>query len=203
MIRVGLCDDDALVRQLLAETLTQGDIEVVVTCASGEEALADRTPVDLWLVDLRMPGMDGRETARRLTAADPGLRVIILTAFGDERITATLRAGASAYLHKDATPAQLSDAIRAVMGGFTVVAPGALDEVLRQPAGEGLLDEVGADDVDRRIVQLMSAGYSYDQMAADVDMSVSGTKKRAARLMTALEVRSRSQLVAKVNGFEA
>lgn len=203
MIRIAICDDDDLVQHLLSQTLACEDMTVVATFGRGEDAVASGIDVDVWLVDLRMPGIDGRETARRLVAAKPNQRVIVLTAFGDERVADTLQSGASAYLHKDATPDQLRHAIRAVAGGFTVVAPGAMSQALQHPAGNALLDEIGADEVDRRIVELMSAGHSYEQMAADVEMSVSGTKKRAARLMTALGVGSRSQLVAKLNGFRA
>lgn len=203
MIRVGLCDDDDLVRRLLPESLGSEDIEVIITCRSGEETLECGVDVDVWLVDLRMPGLDGRETAALLVRERPGVKVMILTAFDDGRVRETLEAGASAHLHKDVTPDTLRHAIRTVMGGCIVVAPGAPAGAFEQSVGEKLLTQIKADAVDRRIVCLMSAGRSYEQMAHDIGMSVSGTKKRAAKLMVALGVSSRSQIVAKLNGFEA
>lgn len=200
MIRVALCDDDALVRQLLSQTLTNGDIEVVGTVPDGESALAFEEPVDLWLVDLRMPGIDGRETTRLLVEADPDVKVILLTAFGDGEVAETMRAGASGYLNKDANPDQLRHAIRSVMDGFLVVTDGSLGEALLAPKPH-VSDDICEDDVDRRIVELLTAGYSYGDIAKDIEMSVSGTKKRAARLMQAVGAASRSELVAKVHGF--
>lgn len=201
MINVGLCDDDDLVRRLLPESLRTDDIDVVVTCGSGEEALASEVDVDVWLVDLRMPGIDGRETAQRLIQANPAVKVMILTAFGDERVRETLACGATAYLHKDAAPGELREAIRTVHSGYTVLAPGMALSALERDDVELGLREIGADDLDRHIVTLMSAGQSYQDMAAEVGMSVSGVKKRASKLMRALRVGSRSQLVAKLNGL--
>lgn len=200
MIRVALCDDDALVRQLLSQTLASDDIEVVGTVPDGESALEFDEPVDLWLIDLRMPGIDGRETTRRLVEARPDVKVILLTAFGDGEVADTMRAGASGYLNKDANPDQLRRAIRSVMDGFLVVTDGSLGDALLAPKSQ-IPDDICEDDLDRRIVELLTAGYSYGDIAKDVEMSISGTKKRAARLMQAVGAASRSELVAKVHGF--
>lgn len=202
MIRVGLCDDDSLVQRLLPETLEADDLRVVVTCGSGEAAVASDVDVDVWLVDLRMPGIDGRETARQLQSRRPDVRVVLLTSFGDDKLAETLQAGISAYLHKDAAPEQLRRAIRTVVDGYTVIAPGVLRQAMHA-LSDPVLDSIHCDDVDRKIVGLMSAGHTYDEIAEGVQMSVSGTKKRAARLMTALEVGSRSQLVAKLYGLRS
>ncbi|NLE96657.1 MAG: response regulator transcription factor [Propionibacterium sp.] len=189
-------------QRLLPGTLEADDLQVVITCGSGEAAIASEADVDVWLVDLRMPGIDGRETARRLRMQQPEVKVVLLTSFGDHKLAETLEAGASAYLHKDAAPEQLRRAIRCVMDGYTVVAPGILPDALRTH-GTPELDLVHADDVDRRIMALMSAGQTYEEIAEDVQMSVSGTKKRAARLMALAGVGSRSQLVAKLHGLHA
>lgn len=202
MIRVGLCDDDSLVQRLLPETLEADDVDVVVTCGSGEAALANDVDLDVWLVDLRMPGIDGRETARQLHYQRPDVKVVLLTSFGDDQLAETLQAGISGYFHKDAAPDQLRRAIRTVMDGYTVIAPGVMRQALHA-LSDPVLDSIRCDEVDRRIVELMSAGHTYEEIAEGVQMSVSGTKKRAARLMTALDVGSRSQLVAKLYGLRA
>lgn len=203
MIRVGICDDDPLVRELLSETLAGEDLDVVARCRSGEEAVGTQVEVDVWLVDLRMPGMDGRETARALRSRRSETKVIILTAFGDDRLSESLDSGASAYLNKDATPEQLRHVIRSVMDGFMVVAPGVLQRSVRPVIDPSGIPGMALDDVDERIIDLLCAGRSYEEIAADVEMSVSGTKKRAARIMTALGVASRAQLVAKLYGLRA
>lgn len=202
MIRVGLCDDDSLVQRLLPETLEADDLEVVITCGSGEAAVASDADVDVWLVDLRMPGIDGRETARQLQYQRPDVQVVLLTSFGDDKLAETLQAGISGYLHKDAAPDQLRRAIRTVVDGYTVIAPGVMRQALHG-LSDPVLDSIRCDDVDRKIVELMGAGHTYEEIADGVKMSVSGTKKRAARLMTALDVGSRSQLVAKLYGLRA
>jgi DNA-binding NarL/FixJ family response regulator len=200
MIRIGLCDDDSLVRQLLADTLEDEGLHVVTVSASGEEAVADETQVDVWLVDLRMPGIDGRETTRRLLRRRK-TKVILMTAFGDGQLIASLGCGASAYINKDATPAQLTQAIHSVMAGFTVVTPSVLQRALHPGSDLEELHGVSTDEVDEQIVHLMGAGDSYEDISRAVGMSVSGIKKRTGRIMSALGVGSRAQLVAKVYGL--
>lgn len=200
-IRVGLVDDDAMVRTLLSETLTDDVIEVVGTFGSGEEALESDIDVDLWLVDMRLPGINGRETIRRLRARDDDVHLIALSAFFDHPALDVLGAGAEACLSKDDPPARIRQAIRTVVDGLIVFSPSNLEHALRSVRGSDDLSEAVRDNVDSRIVVLLGAGESYEQIASDVGMSVSGTKKRAARIMSAMGVTSRAQLVAKVFGL--
>ena len=124
-IRVILVDDQSLVRsgfRMLIES--EDDMEVVSEASNGLEALdvLRRMPVDVALMDIRMPQMDGVEATRRITASPLDTKVLILTTFDlDEYVYAALKAGASGFLLKDARPTELLSAIRNVADGDAVV----------------------------------------------------------------------------------
>jgi DNA-binding NarL/FixJ family response regulator len=126
-IRVLVADDQGLVRAGFCMIIdTRDDLEVVGEAGDGEEAvrLAERLRPDVVLMDVRMPGTNGIEATRRLTAAEHPPKVIILTTFDlDEPMYAALRAGASGFLLKDVRPNELAEAIRVVAGGEALLAP--------------------------------------------------------------------------------
>ena len=202
MIRVGICDDDALARNLVADTVERAsDLEVVAMCASGEEALATECPVDIWLMDMRMTGLSGRETCRILTARIPAPAVLLLTAFGDDLVAETLRAGASGYLFKDGRPESLIAAVRAVAAGFSVSSPDAMRSALRgSPSLRPVLPAgLEFDEMDETVIEQLLAGVGYAEIARVVHMSESGLKKRVSALMRRLGVSSRPELTAKLH----
>ncbi|MBD4448432.1 response regulator, partial [Xanthomonas citri pv. citri] len=133
-IRVILVDDQSLVRsgfRMLIES--EDDMEVVAEASNGLEALdvLRRMPVDVALMDIRMPQMDGVEATQRITASPLDTKVLILTTFDlDEYVYAALKAGASGFLLKDARPTELLSAIRNVADGDAVVAPSATRRLL-------------------------------------------------------------------------
>jgi DNA-binding NarL/FixJ family response regulator len=129
-----LVDDQALVRAGFRMVLdAEPDIDVVAECADGQAAL-DALPgreVDVVLMDIRMPRLDGIEATRRIVARGETPKVLVLTTFDlDEYVYAALRAGAAGFLLKDAGPAELLAAIRAVHTGDAVVAPGPTRRLL-------------------------------------------------------------------------
>ena len=141
MIRVLVCDDHGVVRAGLTELLaTFAGIEVVGAAAGGEEAVAlaaERAP-DVVLMDLEMPGVDGIEATRRIVAAAPAARVVVLTSFSDrERILRALDAGAVGYLLKDAEPDELARGIRAAAAGESPLHPRAAGALLSARAAHG------------------------------------------------------------------
>ena len=133
-IKVLLADDQALVRsgfRMLIEA--EDDMVVVGEAADGREAvaMADRMPVDVVLMDIRMPVMDGVEATRTLVQQGSPARVLVLTTFDlDEYVFAALKAGASGFLLKDARPDDLLNAIRTVAAGEAVMAPTATKRLI-------------------------------------------------------------------------
>ena len=132
MTRLLLAEDQAMIREALATLLDlEPDLEVVATVGRGDEvrdalaaAKAAGTEVDVALLDIEMPGIDGICAAQQAHAAFPELRIVILTTFGRPGfLRRAMEAGASAFLVKDAPAAQLADAIRRVVAGERVIDP--------------------------------------------------------------------------------
>jgi len=145
MIRVLLADDHPVVRAGLRGMLAaEPGIEVAGEAASGPEAVAQARAgaYDVILMDLRMPGGDGVAATAQIIASSPGARILILTTYEtDADILRAVEAGATGYLLKDATPAELADAVRAAARGKTVLAPsvaGRLVTHVRRPPRESL-----------------------------------------------------------------
>src|SRR5207248_1232380 len=141
MIRVVLADDQPLVRAGLRRIIeAEPELDVVGEAADGPQAVDQvlGTRPDVVLMDVRMPIFDGIEATRRLAAAGSTARVIVLTTFGlDEYVVAALRAGASAFVLKEAPPEQILSAIHEVAGGRAIIDPGVaravIDELGRRP----------------------------------------------------------------------
>jgi DNA-binding NarL/FixJ family response regulator len=140
-VRVLLADDQRLVRESLATLIGLLDgLELVATASDGEEAcdLAAAHHPDVALMDLRMPRMDGIEATRRMRERAPGTRVIALTTYADdESVLAALRAGARGYLTKDASAADIRQAILGVAAGEAALDPAVQHHVVAAIAGSG------------------------------------------------------------------
>ena len=206
-IRVLVADDQALVRgsfRILVDTAP--DLTSVGEAANGAEAveLARSEKPDLVLMDIRMPGVDGIEATRQITA-DPqtsAARVLILTTFDlDEYVFAALRAGASGFLLKDTPPADLLAAIRIVAAGDALLAPGVtrrlIAEFTRRPEPAqrpaAALEEV--TEREREVLTLIALGLSNTEIAAHLHVSLSTAKTHVGRLLMKLAARDRAQLV--------
>ena len=210
MIRVVLADDQALIRagfRVLVDTAE--DLQVVGEATNGRQAvdLARRERADVVLMDIRMPGVDGLEATRRISADDDlaGVKVIILTTFeSDEYVYQALRAGASGFLVKDTEPAELIQAIRVVARGDALLSPSVTRRLItdiasrpeRPPAGDrdpGSLS--GLTDREREVMALVAEGLSNDEIAARLFLSPLTAKTHVSRIMTKLNARDRAQLV--------
>lgn len=212
-IRVFLVDDQQMVRagfRMLVES--QDDMSVVGEAGDGAEALAalSRTPADVVLMDVRMPRLDGVEATRQLLARPGAPRVIVLTTFDlDEYAFAAIRAGASAFLLKDAAPPDLLGAIRAVRSGDAVVAPSTTRRLLEHfaalPGGPGSGAEQPSPDTDprlssltdreREVLDLIARGLSNTEIAAELVVAETTVKTHVGRLLAKTQSRDRVQLV--------
>jgi DNA-binding NarL/FixJ family response regulator len=206
VIRVGLADDQALVRSGFASLLdAEDDISVVGAVGDGFAAvrLARERRPDVMLMDIRMPGLDGiaatREIARDRVLAS--VHVLILTTFGlDEYIFDALRAGAAGFLVKDTDAAELIRAVRVIAAGDGLLSPGVTARLIaefaaraRSPAPPPGLAELTARE--REVVGLVASGLSNEDIAHRIYVSQSTVKTHVARAMTKLGARDRAQLV--------
>jgi DNA-binding NarL/FixJ family response regulator len=202
-----LVDDQELLRMGFRMVLdAQPDLEVAAEAGDGAEAVALTSELvpDVVLMDVRMPGMDGVEATRRIVEAGSASRVIILTTFDvDEYAYAALRAGASGFLLKDAPPADLLSAIRAVASGDAVVAPSTTRRLLetlahRLPSpGRDGHDAVDPDLTPREheVLMAVARGLSNAEIAEALVLSEATVKTHVGRILAKLDLRDRVQIV--------
>ncbi|MQY34477.1 Response regulator protein VraR [Streptomyces sp. RB17] len=211
-IRIVLADDQQLVRSGLRVLMADHpDLEVVGEAATGEEAVQQvrETAPDVVVMDIRMPGMDGIEATRRITAGPASTRVLILTTFDeDDHVHGALRAGASGFAVKDMALDDILAAIRVVAAGDALLAPGVTrrliaDFVERRTAAPErstrLLD--GITEREREVLTLVGRGRSNTEIAQDLFITVATAKSHVSRLLTKLGARDRVQLV--ITAYEA
>ncbi|WP_141893683.1 response regulator [Microbacterium kyungheense] len=206
MIRVALADDHQLVRAGFRALLdSEPDIEVVAEASGGQELLRTlrQTPVDVALVDIRMPDGDGLWAAEQISADDSlaGVRVVIVTTFElDEYVVRAVLAGASGFLVKDTEPAELIRAVRAVADGDALLSPGVtrtlIDRAaagLRHAPDPRLLQTLTEREVD--VLRLVAEGLTNDEIGARLYLSPLTAKTHVSRIMQKLAARDRVRLV--------
>jgi len=206
MIRVALADDQVLVRAGFRSLLAaEEDVEVVGEASNGEELLAllRRTPVDVVLMDIRMPGTDGLWATEQIAADTSlaGVRVVIVTTFElDEYVARAVRAGASGFLVKDTEPEDLIRAVRVVAAGEGLLSPGVTKRLLERMA-VGLKDAPDEErlsaltDREREVLRLVGQGLTNDEIASRLVLSPLTAKTHVSRIMAKLHARDRVHLV--------
>lgn len=212
MIRVALADDHQLVRAGFRALLdSEPDIRVVAEASGGEEllrALRD-TPVDVALIDIRMPDGDGLWATEQI-AADPllaGVRAVIVTTFElDEYVVRAVRAGASGFLVKDTEPADLIRAVRVVAAGDGLLSPGVTGRLLeRMSTGLRATPEPSRLELlterEREVLRLVGLGLTNDEIAKTLVLSPLTAKTHVSRIMQKLHARDRVHLV--VEAYES
>jgi DNA-binding NarL/FixJ family response regulator len=209
-IRVLLADDDALLRTGVAVVLgSAADIEVVGEAADGVRAvqMCRELAPDVVLMDVRMPGIDGIEATTRIVAAGLASRVLVLTTFrNDDYVWRALRAGASGFLLKRASPERLIDAVRTVASGDTLLDPSVTRSlvehfVVRGPVGPGdpateeraRLDRLTSREV--QVLRLIAEGLSNEQIAELLVIAESTAKTHVKRILQKVDARDRAQAV--------
>jgi DNA-binding NarL/FixJ family response regulator len=206
-IRVLLADDQALVRGGFRAILdAEPDIEVVAEASDGAEALelAARHRVDVALMDIRMPRLDGIEATRRLLAEPRSAptRVLVLTTFDlDDYVYEALRAGASGFLLKEVLPEQLAPAVRIVAGGEALLAPSITRRLIERFAHRPVpghqpgtsLEELTPRELD--VLRLLARGMSNAEIAQQLIVGEATVKTHVAHVLAKLNLRDRIHAV--------
>jgi DNA-binding NarL/FixJ family response regulator len=204
-IRVLIVDDQALVRAGFRMILeAQPDIEVVGDAENGLKAIeaARSLRPDVVLMDIRMPGLDGIEATRRLTAMGLGAHVVILTTYDlDEYVFDALAAGATGFLLKHVPPEELVHGVRIAAGGESLLAPSVTRRLIEQFARQRsavqappkALDSL--TDRERDVLKLLARGLSNPEIAHELHVGEATVKTHVAHVLDKLDLRDRVQAV--------
>ena len=206
MTSVLIADDQALVRVGLRKILeAEPDTTVAGEAEDGQQAIAEarRLRPDVVLMDIRMPVLDGIEATRRIVAAGPGTRVLVLTTFGlDTYVYDALRAGASGFMLKDAPPEEIAAAVRIVASGEALLAPAITRAVIEEFAWQSpappspqpqAVEELTPRE--REVFDLLARGRSNPEICEALVISEATAKTHVARILQKLGLRDRVQAV--------
>lgn len=203
LITVGLVDDDPIVLSAVASYLSSDPgIVVAATASDGSEAgaLAARYAVDVLVMDIRMPDVDGITATALVRRASPRTKILLLTSIdGDDEVRRGLEAGASGFLLKDTTPTALVEAVRSVHLGTSVVSPGPLHRILsaqRTPA-TGIPLQGRLSPREREILVLLGRGATNAEISDALGVAESTVKTHVSSLMMKLSATSRMKAVAR------
>ena len=207
MTRILIVDDQELFRDSLSIIMKSSDeIEVTGAVASVDEALASirETMPDAVLMDIRMPGKDGVEGTRLIKNRYPNVKVIVLTTFDDdEYVYGALKYGASGYLLKGCSKAELMKAIHLALSGGAMINPEIATKVIRQfsemarrediiQVSDELADQLNESEI--KIIQVVGRGLSNREISATLYLSEGTVRNYISSILTKLELRDRTQL---------
>jgi DNA-binding NarL/FixJ family response regulator len=207
MTRILVVDDQELFRDSLSIIMKSSDeIEVTGAVASVDEALASirETMPDAVLMDIRMPGKDGVEGTRLIKNRYPNVKVIVLTTFDDdEYVYGALKYGASGYLLKGCSKAELMEAIHLALSGGAMINPEIATKVIRQfsemarrediiQVSDELADQLNESEI--KIIQVVGRGLSNREISATLYLSEGTVRNYISSILTKLELRDRTQL---------
>lgn len=205
-IRVIIADDHAVVREGTRQILEQeDDLTVVAEASDGEEAVkfANSLKPDVILMDISMPKMDGIEATRQIKETNPGIAILILTAYDDDQfIFSLLEAGAAGYLLKSVHSRELVDAIRAVYSGESVLHPSIARKVLNRFGKAALKPEKKEpaellSDREMEVLKLVTKGLSNKDIADQLCLSIRTVQGHLGNIFNKLMVSSRTEAVVR------
>lgn len=205
-IRVLIVDDQDLLRAAFTSLIdAEGDMEVVGQASDGKEAVefAARNAVDVIVMDVRMPVLDGIEATRLITAARADApKVLVLTTFDlDELVYGALQAGASGFVLKSRPVEELLVAIRVIAAGEALLAPNVTRRLIARFAGKSRTKASPMGDIDaltdreREVMALIARGLSNAEIGAELHVSLPTVKTHVSRVLSKLGARDRAQLV--------
>lgn len=197
-----LADDHRMLREGLRRSMTEHGFDVVGEASDGAEAVdmaGDLSP-DVILMDVTMPELDGVEATRLVKAANPAIRVIMLTMHADQEVlAAAIRSGASGYLVKDCSTEEIADAIRSAVSGETTLSPALaasmLDEVRKLDAPNQAEEDRIVTKREEEVLQLIADGCSTPEVAERLYISQKTVKNHLASIYQKLDARDRTQAV--------
>ncbi len=201
-IRVLIVDDHPLWRDAVARDLSEAGHEVVGTAGDGAEAvrLAAETKPNVVVLDLQIPRLSGVEVTARVVRADPQIRVLVLSASGEQNdVLEAVKAGATGYLVKSASREELLEAVRSVANGNPVFTPGLAGLVLGEyrrlagPASSGSAPRLTERETE--ILRLVAKGLSYKQIAERLVLSHRTVQNHVQNVLNKLQLHSRVELV--------
>jgi DNA-binding NarL/FixJ family response regulator len=199
-IRVVIAEDHRMVRELLAALLArEPDVSVVGEAGNGREAIemAHKLRPDLLVLDVGLPEIDGIEVARRLRTAQPGLKLLALSIYGEERfVQAMLNAGANGYLLKTSAVTELVQAIRAVIQGKLYVSP----ELARETQADERAGSAPASQSipigrrERQVLALLAEGKRSHEIASQLGISIATVEAHRRNIMRKLGLHTVAEL---------
>ncbi|MCU0589217.1 MAG: response regulator transcription factor [Syntrophobacteraceae bacterium] len=200
MIRILLADDHSIVRAGLARIIEEsGDIQVVAEASDGREAIrkAAEMPLDVAVVDISMPGLDGLEVITQLQTLHPRLPVLVLTMHEEEQyVIRVFSAGAMGYITKRSAPEQLVTAIRKVHGGSRYLSDSAAEllalHVAKGTPGRSLLDSLSNREI--QVLRRLAMGQTTREIAEAYNISTKTVDTYRFRLLRKLNLRNNTEL---------
>ncbi|MFG3151204.1 response regulator [Streptomyces sp. NPDC048219] len=207
-IKVMVVDDHPMWRDAVARDLAESGFEVVATAGDGDQAVrrARAAAPDVLVLDLNLPGKPGVQVCREVVGADPGLRVLVLSASGEHAdVLEAVKSGATGYLLKSASTEELQDAVRRTAAGDPVFTPGLAGLVLgeyrrlaSEPAPAPETGEPGAPrltDRETEVLRLVAKGLSYKQIAERLVISHRTVQNHVQNTLGKLQLHNRVELV--------
>ena len=207
-IRVIVVDDDAIVRETLSSILgSEPDIDVIATAADGAEAvgLVHERTIDVALMDIQMPVLNGVEATSRILETSERTRVLLLTTFDDDTfLDGGIAAGASGFLLKTTRPTEIAGMIRTIHAGGKVLSPEPTSRILDrylhgQSPNAGTITDLDLSDREQQVLRLLCQARTNHQIARQMNVAETTVKTHVSSIMRKMDVGSRLEIVVEAH----